>query len=66
MSQPKIITLEEYKKKLGYDTKTDVDKIQEIECLWDYPLSELNYCQQNNIEVVAVKLDNEIRLFEVH
>lgn len=60
------ITIKQYKAKLGYKPTDDINEIQEIECLWDYPTSEKNYCIENNIKVVPVQLENEIRLFELN
>lgn len=60
-----LITLKTYKERLGYRQDRDISNIQEIECLWDYPLNELDYCKDNNINVVFVQLESEVRLFEI-
>ena len=61
----KTITLNEYKVKLGYKATDSIIEIQDNECLWDYPIEELEYCKFNNINVVPIKNEEgELRLYE--
>lgn len=67
------ISLQEYARVVGYqgETPTTLEQIQEyveeyLDCtLWDYPLEELQYCQEEDREVVLVETDFGLRLCEI-
>lgn len=67
------ISLKEYARVVGYqgETPTTLEQIQDyaeeyLDCtLWDYPLEELQYCQEEDREVVLVETDFGLRLCEI-
>ena len=69
----KPISLQDYAKKVGYKGKypTTLQKIQDYvedyhDCtLWDYPLEELEYCQEEDKNVILVETDFGLRLCEI-
>lgn len=62
----KVHTLEEYAELLEYPKNATLKRIQEGEDVSDYPLEELQYCIDENKNVVVVQVaENEYRLCEV-
>jgi hypothetical protein len=67
------ISLKEYAEKVGYkgNEPTTLEEIQnyvdtELDLsIWDYPLEELNYCAEQNIDVVLVNTEFGLRLCEI-
>ncbi len=69
----KPISLQDYAKKVGYKGKypTTLEQVQEyaedfLDCtLWDYPLEELEYCKEEDKNVILVETDFGLRLCEI-
>jgi hypothetical protein len=69
----KPISLQDYAKKVGYKGKypTTLQEIQDYvedyhDCtLWDYPLEELEYCKEEDKNVILVETDFGLRLCEI-
>lgn len=73
----KPLTLNDYAKLIGYPNKvkeSNFDALQDIQdfandefdvSLWDYPLSELDYVNENEIVFAYVLIGDEVRLCEI-
>jgi membrane-anchored protein YejM (alkaline phosphatase superfamily) len=69
----KPISLQEYAKRLGLKDENinSLSAIQEYveeyhDCtLWDYPLEELEYCKEEDKNVILVETDFGLRLCEI-
>lgn len=65
------ITLEQYAKVVGSPPFKTLQEVQDFveenhECtLWDYPLEEKEYCEEENRNVVLVETDFGLRLCEI-
>jgi hypothetical protein len=69
----KPISLQDYAKKLGFN-ENQYFTLQEIQehceehldwTIWDYPLEELEYCQEEDKNVILVETDFGLRLCEI-
>lgn len=66
-----VLTFEEYCRKLKIPIKNNLQEVQEYAdehldvSLWDYPVSEVDYCIREGIKVVLVNTDTGHRLCEI-
>lgn len=72
--EPLPISLKEYADLVGFDKEIEPKTLQEIQdyveenhdvCLWDYPLGERIYCQEEDKRVVLVETDFGLRYCEI-
>jgi hypothetical protein len=69
----KPISLQDYARAVGYKGKypTTLKQVQEYAedfldwNIWDYPLEELEYCKENELNVILVETDLGLRLCEI-
>ena len=68
------ISLKEYADLVGFDKDIEPTTLEQIQeyveevhdvSLWDYPLDELEYCQEEERNVVLVETDFGLRLCEI-
>ena len=71
--EPLPLSLKEYADLVGFDKDIEPTTLEQIQeyveevhevSLWDYPLDELEYCQEEDINVVLVETDFGLRLCE--
>ena len=74
VSVPTPITLKEYADLVGVDKNIEPKTLQEIQdyveehhevTLWDYPLDELDYCKEEDMNVILVETDFGLRFCEI-
>ena len=71
----KVWSIQKFLKKIGIDIKVDGDaknfeelrillEAYNFDNLWDYPLEDLEHCNENNLNVVILYCDDGQRLWE--
>jgi len=72
--EPTPITLKEYADLVEFDKNIEPKTLQEIQdyveehhevTLWDYPLDELDYCKEEDRNVILVETDFGLRFCEI-
>ncbi len=68
-------SIQRFLKEIGIDTKVDGDaknfeelrsllEAYNFDNLWDYPMEELEHCNENDLDVVILYCDGKERLWE--